>query len=150
MANGPLQKIPPLAQTSGYATDCGGRDFSTRPGAALPHVGSLVPCNPCCHTRWIHLATGFGSQRQKISKTPWPKNLGLHWPFLIWYFTTCLQKAVKRQTGECSDWLAYTMLCNDAKVRAVQLGFTDLCLFAMYHWFWFDKCILKCNISFKF
>jgi len=39
---GPLQKsFPTLAQTSGYATDCGGRHFSTRPGAGLPHVGSL-------------------------------------------------------------------------------------------------------------
>ena len=44
---GPLQKIPPLAQTSGYATDCGGRHFSTRPGAALTHVGSLVLRRVC-------------------------------------------------------------------------------------------------------
>jgi len=41
---GPLQKIPPMAQTSGYATECGGWNFSTRPGAELPHVGSL--CDP--------------------------------------------------------------------------------------------------------
>jgi len=39
---GPLQKIPSLAQTSRYAIDCGGRHFSTRPGAALPHVGALA------------------------------------------------------------------------------------------------------------
>jgi len=40
---GPLQKsIPPLAQNSGYATDCGWRHFSTHPGAGLPHVGSLL------------------------------------------------------------------------------------------------------------
>jgi len=43
MANGPLsEKLPPLAQTSGYATDCGGRHFSIRPGVTLPHVGSLT------------------------------------------------------------------------------------------------------------
>ena len=39
----PSEKFSPLAQTSGYATDCGGRHFSTRPGEALPHVGSLGP-----------------------------------------------------------------------------------------------------------
>ena len=39
----PLQQsLPPLAQTSSYATDCGGRHLSTCPGAALPHVGALV------------------------------------------------------------------------------------------------------------
>jgi len=37
---GPFRKSP-LAHTSGYATECGGRHFSTRPGAALSHVGSL-------------------------------------------------------------------------------------------------------------
>jgi len=37
---GPLQKIPPLAQTSGYATDFGGLELFPRPGAALRHVGS--------------------------------------------------------------------------------------------------------------
>jgi len=41
MANGPpSENPPPLAHTSGYAADCGGRHFSTRPGAALSHVGS--------------------------------------------------------------------------------------------------------------
>jgi len=50
----------------------------------------------CWHMRWIDLATGFDSQRQKVSKTPWPKYLGLHWSFLMWYFfTTCVQMAVK-------------------------------------------------------
>jgi len=32
-----------------------------------------LPCNPCYHKRWIHLATGYESQRHNISKTHWPK-----------------------------------------------------------------------------
>jgi len=44
-------------------------------------------------------ATAAPSQSQKIFQTPWPKNLGLHWSFLVWYFATCLQEAVKRQTA---------------------------------------------------
>ena len=31
-----------------------------------------------CASVWIYLANGFDSQSQKISETPWPKNLGLH------------------------------------------------------------------------
>jgi len=52
MVNGPLSENPPLAQTSGYATDCGGRHFSTRPGAALPHVGAL-PTHQFLHTKAV-------------------------------------------------------------------------------------------------
>jgi len=40
-AYAPFCNVPPLAQTSSYATDCRGRHFSTRPGEALPHVGAL-------------------------------------------------------------------------------------------------------------
>jgi len=54
MANGhPSENFPPLAQTSGYATGCGGRHFSTRPWAALPHVGSL------CVAGGVLIANGF-------------------------------------------------------------------------------------------
>ena len=43
MANGaPSENPPSLAHTSGYATDCGGRHFTTRPRAALSHVWSLL------------------------------------------------------------------------------------------------------------
>jgi len=42
MANGHPSENSPLAQTSGYTTDCGGRHFPTRPEAALPHFGARV------------------------------------------------------------------------------------------------------------
>ena len=38
---GPLQKIPPLAQTCGYATDGGRAALFDSPRAELPHVGAL-------------------------------------------------------------------------------------------------------------
>ena len=41
MANGPPSE-PPLAQTSGYATDCEGGTFRLAPGAALAYVGPLL------------------------------------------------------------------------------------------------------------
>jgi len=48
--------------------------------------------------------------------------------------------AFKRQlkdklVNEYSDWLSYAILWNYVKVRTVHLGFTDLCLFVMYHWY---------------
>ena len=45
MANGPpSEKFSPLAQTSGYATDCGGDDtFRIAPGRHFPKLG---PCPP--------------------------------------------------------------------------------------------------------
>jgi len=43
MANGPPSENPPLAQTSGYATDCGGAALfdSPRGGERLSNVGAL-------------------------------------------------------------------------------------------------------------
>ena len=56
MANRPPSENPlPLAQTSGYATDCGGRHFSTRPGAALSHVGSLSSASTAYSVFFRHM-----------------------------------------------------------------------------------------------
>ena len=60
-----------------------------------------LPCKLCCHTSWIHFANRFDSQRQKISETPWPKSVGLHWSILLFCYlsrdsskTNCLMNMV--------------------------------------------------------
>jgi len=49
---GPTSENPPLAQTSGYATYCGWRRFSTRSRGALSHVGALGASFPFHFLIW--------------------------------------------------------------------------------------------------
>jgi len=52
MANGPPSEIPPPWLKPLVAPLTVGRHFSTRPGAALPHVGALPTCVDIVPPNW--------------------------------------------------------------------------------------------------